>query len=478
MFRSVIISVIVFFVIIGVPSYYDVPFQFEFYFFSALTSSLAVLVVNLSPSKDAFESIKLPLLLFAISYAAAPVFITETDVFKDSFYQPLNSGLFEYGAKVVFFCELTFLAGYYLSAITFGTNRTVVGEVGKIQGSDLASTKNTRLFWFSVFVLLVGLLSYISLVLQSGGIGHFLSYSGGRGEIFSGTFGAFYWGAFFMLSGMVMLIASFLPNYKFIALAAVLCVSGAYFLFQGRSLALAPMFCGLILFHYFIKRLSGWFVVSLSLVGIILASFFGFFRTIENKSKVYQDPFFFISYFSENIGEFLQKTIISNIQQFDLFMVAVIYVEKTGDLLDGATLTNWLEPLDRLLHGELLDSVHAGKFLLQVVDPEFKALETAASPSLIGELYINYSTIGSLFGFFLYGFILRSLYNPIARKTASKTYYAFYTYCLWVFSKSIVDGTMLWFKLATFAAPIILFMLFMDKKEVRQYPEKKSLFNQ
>ena len=104
MFRSVIISVIVFFVIIGVPSYYDVPFQFEFYFFSALTSSLAVLVVNLSPSKDAFESIKLPLLLFAISYAAAPVFITETDVFKDSFYQPLNSGLFEYGAKVVFFC--------------------------------------------------------------------------------------------------------------------------------------------------------------------------------------------------------------------------------------------------------------------------------------------------------------------------------------------------------------------------------------
>jgi len=401
------------------------------------------LVVN-PWTTDTLEPIKLIGFFYGMSFGLGPLLLAGEGIYRFDYLGGAWLRLLSAGSVWALVGLACLLLGYYLYPA-----RSAKRE----EGSLIGPPQEARWVFSSagIIFLVLGAASYVTLVRLAGGLGHFMSYSAGRADIFGGVFGGFYFGTFFMIAGLGALACVHAKKHPFMIMTLAVAIGLAYSLFQGREEAFAPIVCGMIAVHYVHKRLKMQWLAVAGAALILSASFLGYFRAAD-KSEPRKD---FVAEYRQNMQSHFVSTLSANLEQMDAFLVALRYVETTHKTFHGRTLISWIEPVDKHLLGDLVHTVGAGRFMDLLVMPQHEFWNTAMSPSILGELYINFAGTGIVIGMFLYGLLARALYARIVAINSNALFMIVYPYAIWILSKAVIDGTTLFFRPFVVALPMV-----------------------
>jgi hypothetical protein len=403
-------------------------------------------------NSDLFEPLKLVAFFYGWSFGLGPFLLAPVGAYQFPYLGGAWERLLSEGALLALLGLLALVAGYYL----LGSHAKAITT--NAIPTELSQTERSTISKAGIGLLVIGGAAYAGLVYEAGGLAHFLLYTGGRADIFNGGFGGLYWAAFFLISGLNAIGSAQVKNHPFFVMALALTIGIIFIPFQGREEVIAPIICGLFLVHYGRKSISLKWITTAAIVLIVMASFLAYFRNAE-KSSVYKNTDSFVSGYVENFSASLLKTLAHNIEQMDAFLIAVRYVELSHKTLEGATLLSWLEPIDRHVLGGILGSEHPGRFMTILINPEHRWSQTALSPSILGELYLNYAVPGVIVGLFLYGLAIRWLHAKISMTRYSPTSLMLYPYTIWIISKVVIDGSVHLFRPLVVIAPLLLIHL-------------------
>lgn len=424
----------------------------------ALATVALATFVAVARRGDLLEPVRLFALLYGVSFGLGPLILEPLGAYQIPYLGPQGSDLLQRGAAVAFAGLAATMAGYFLRAPKELNGAPPLSTVGAQKAAVLAC---------GAIVMLVGLALYAKLMFAGGGLSAFLRYSGGRSEIFTGVFGGYYWGAFLLIAGMCIVCSELAAQRPRLALALGLGIGLLFAPFQGRDEVLAPLFCALVLIHYQRKRLSMQGLALLGVVFLVVAAIIGQFRATDfvARDRMLRDTSGLVSGLASNAAQSGLGLLSKNVEQMDSLLLAMRFVDKNPHGLEGRTFIQWLEPLDRHLFGGELDAVHAGRHIAILANPEYAQWVTAASPSLVGELYLNWGLSGVLAGSLLYGALLQSLYRLLAASRNRAVLLALAPYLLWVLVKTTIDGSVLWFRMLIVAAPILLAAAMLGRRD-------------
>jgi hypothetical protein len=261
-----------------------------------------------------------------------------------------------------------------------------------------------------------------------------------------------------MISGASAISVVLVRRHPALVLLLGIVVGLAYSLFQGRDQMIGPVICALLIINYGYRRIRKRWLALAAVALFFVASMMGYYRALD-KEALFENPSYFVrDYFSET-GLRIKQTIGKNIEQLDSLMIAIRYIDKTNKHLGGRTLTTWLEPLDRNFLGGVINSVHAGHFMVALVIPELRWSRTALSPSLPGELYLNFGIVGVLVGLFILGAVLNLVFRiAIMKSLTDLRVLMLLPYPLWMVSKTVIDGAGLLFKPLTVVLPLVFLL--------------------
>lgn len=391
---------------------------------------------------DVLSPGKTGILLYSISFSIAPM---------------IGGSLANYGGRYF---------GFQLeSVLAMSSSVAVVGLVACICGYGAMASIGRRLSYGAVneeFVIadrvgrvmiglgaaigLVSAICYVVLVTKGGGLQYFLNYSSGRADIFRGIFGGWFWGMMFSFAGYGLVASVLIRKYPWICFSAAIVMSAAFFAFQGRDLVVAPLFCWLTLYHYGHRRLSWRDVVMGVALLLVISAFVGAYR-VATKTDSRDSTSKLVTSFAGSVGEEVNRVILQNVEQLDSLAIAVRYRQKGGEALGILGLTNWIEPIDRLLFDDSIPSIETGRFMDVLIYPEHQGWNTALSPSLVGELYICLGWVGVIVGMLCYGAVLAVLARWSDARTRSPVLFAAYPFVSFMVIKMVVDGTGQMFRL-------------------------------
>jgi hypothetical protein len=423
------------------------PDDLSYLLCSTLISAVCFFLIVNPWTRDTLEPIKLIGFFYGMSFGLGPLLLAGEGIYNFEYLGRAWVRLLGEGSLWSLVGLACLLLGYYLYPTRVARRDAASMVEPPERGRRLIST-------MGIVLLGVGAASYILLVRLAGGLGHFMSYSAGRADIFAGVFGGFYFGTFFMIAGLGALACVHAKKHPFMSMTLAVAIGVAYALFQGREEAFAPIVCGLIAIHYGHKRLKmRWLALAASVL-ITVASFLGYVRGAE-KSEARKAEVFLQEYQQEMRVHFYH-TLSANLEQMDAFLIALRYVETTHKTFDGRTLIAWLEPVDRHIFGNVIDSVGAGRFMDILVMPQHELSNTALSPSILGELYINFAGTGIVVGLFLYGLFARALYARVVAANSNPLIMIVYPYAIWILSKAVIDGSNLFFRPFIVALPAAL----------------------
>jgi hypothetical protein len=228
-------------------------------------------------------------------------------------------------------------------------------------------------------------------------------------------------------------------------------------IFQGRELALAPMFCSLVMINYKYKKFKIKSIFILGAFLVVLAAFLLSYR-LSDKRQFHRDTSSFVVSFVSNISKNIKRTILFDIEQLDALLISLKYTENSHSYLNGITLVSWVAPFNRHLFDNSIEIIDAGVFLTNKAFPGQFAMG-GMIPSLTGELNLNFGIYGSAICMILYGMVLRLIYTLVGNNRQSLIIISLYPYSLWIIGKMVVDGFHLLFYLVTVAFPIVTFLI-------------------
>lgn len=438
------------------------PDDFAFLLCAALISAICFFLIVNPWSEDPLEPIKLVAFFYGMSFGLGPLLLVGDGNYAIPYFGGAWVRLLSEGSVFAFYGLGCLLLGYYVYPILVRRDSSETGSV------ELSATVRKVVTGIGICVSCIGAISYIILVQEAGGLGHFLSYSAGRADIFGGVFGGFYFGTFLLISGINAIGCVHAQKHPLLIMIGALGIGIAYAPFQGREEAIAPIICGLILVHYKHKRLKTKWVMVAAAILLVLASFIGYFRSVDKSDARKMGDM--MGQYKEQVQQHMSHTVTHNLEQMDAFLIALRYVETTHNTFNGRTLLGWLEPIDKHVLGNIIDSQHAGRLMDILVMPEHRWSHTALSPSILGELYINFEMPGIIIGLCLYGLVLRSLYEKALRISQKSIIMMVYPYMIWILSKAVIDGSALLFRPFIVAAPAVLAYVIVLLATVGQSP--------
>lgn len=304
--------------------------------------------------------------------------------------------------------------------------------------------------------MLLGFASYLILVRAGGGFGQYLSYTGGRADIFRGAYGGYFWVSFFLISGLSVIGAAIVARRPWTVFALGIAIGALLALFQGRAAAISPVFVSIALIYYGYKRLPTRTLAITAVVLFFFSSLLGAYRVTENKSMAGSNTAGFIANIYDNALDNFRGTLAVDIERLDMFLVCYKYVSKEGKALGGKNMLGWLSPVDRALFGGSLELEHAGPFINSLVNPHQRFNRTGSLPSLIGELYLNFGLWGLLLGQLLYGVLLKQI-SAITRQHPIKPLnLSVYPYINFIVTYVVLTGTVQLFYLVVVMTGIFI----------------------
>ncbi|HKU16478.1 MAG TPA: hypothetical protein VJQ52_18960 [Steroidobacteraceae bacterium] len=419
------------------------------------TCALALWAVLDPRRRDPLEPVKLVAALHGLGFGLGPLVLAQEGVYALPYLGSYSDELLDRGAMLAFFALAAFLLGYG----------------GRAQSSAVvprqASASPALLVTAGGALLGIGLTAYAAIIAAGGGLAAFATYSGGRAEIFQlqGIFGGLYWATFLMVAGVCAVGAAWAPRHPWLCCALGLGVALAFAPFQGRDEILAPLFCTLILMHYLHRAIKARWLVLGCAAAASVAMIVGYYRGLDEigKAALFASPGEVASELQAGIGEQLQGLLAKNIEQMDTFLVAQRYFDINPQPLYGQTFLHWLEPIDRQLLGGLFHFDSAGRILAELLNPDHRYLVTAASPSMVGELYLNFGALGLLLGAAVWGRALGASYRWM-RHRGHPAAIIVYPYVAWVLSKATIDGSVLFFRIVVVGLPLFVVYLMLRRQ--------------
>lgn len=408
------------------------------YRLSASVIALIAFVIVFNPySRDLLSPLKLAAAFYGLSFGLGPLLVGPSGAFANWVSgQPVYKSI-DLAAVVALFGFLSMLIGYAL------VRKRPSGKARKARSIDARNWVRV-----GVGVYVVGLLSYLILVVMSGGFVYFLTYTGARANIFGDVFGGFYWGAFFMTAGLSLLGAVWGERHPLRVLGLAFVTGALFAVLLGRDAAISQIFVALVAIHYKRRPLTPKLVGMIALGLLLFASVFGFYRAADSESEGRESFGVLVSAFYSNAEQELLATIDRDIEKLDALAIIYRYEDTGGELLAGKTLLNWVGPVNRLLLGGALETIAAGPFLYGIINPYARGAPTGVIPSLPGELYLNFAVAGVIVGMVLFGLLLGLMRRFFLAGYSSPLRLALYAYPLWIVPKMVIDGTHLLTKVA------------------------------
>lgn len=426
-----------------------------FVFCSWLTAVLCVIFVFGDRPAETLTAAKVAALLYTASFAIGPLWLADVRGYRWFYFGNEIEELLATASTVTLVGFLFFLLGYF--AIT-RLPRRIATE------SDVASPSGKGAMTGALVLGSLGLVSYVGLVINSGGIGRLLGYVGGRADMLAGVYGAWFWGMHLLFAAYGLFCIAAMRKHPWLCLLAALLLAAAFVPLQGRDIVVAPIFCWLLLYNALYRRLRWRVVISGILIIVLMSALLGAFRggSIRNNAES------FLNTFMEDATEHMTKVVSDNIEQLDAVMAAVSHEQKGNKSIGPMVLTSWFEPVDRALLGDIVPSIYSGIYIDLLLMPEHKGWNTAASPSLPGELYIGMSWAGLIVGMAFYGAAIGALTNWHDRRHLNPVIYAAYPFVVYILAKMVVDGTTHGFRALIIYAAVFLWSLFVTTPRHRK----------
>jgi Putative O-antigen polymerase len=206
----------------------------------------------------------------------------------------------------------------------------------------------------------------------------------------------------------------------------------AWFALAGRKSLLFELVIGLVVLrHYLRKRIRGSTVLMLVVPALILVSLAFYFKDYGFRTAAIA-----AEYSKKPAWEAVVDPLLDRSYQFD---AATMIVDKTRSVSDyrlGSTLDDllwfyvprqwWPDKPVSFGYGFAAEFFPGGS-------------QTASyTPSMVGELYLDFGVLGVIFGFYLFGLVLRACYEAFAVR---RTYLATAVYVIVLFRlTNMVEG--------------------------------------
>lgn len=397
-----------------------------------MTLMLVLTLIFFNRKGETITAKNVALLLYAAGFALGPVWLASLKTYHHIHYfgsDPMVEHLLESASLVVMVGVVFLILGYLLPMQLAAPIRTTAFAISDPQKSYAMTC--------ALGLGAIGLVSYIGLVMQSGGLAGLLGYSGGRADMFQGIYGAWFWGVHFLFAAYGLLSIVLMRQHPWLCLLLALLLAMAFVPFQGRDIVVAPLFCWLLLYSGIRKPLPWRIVGGGALTIVLVSALLGAFRSGDVRNNVGS----FFDTFSARAETHMTKVVSDNIEQLDAVMAAVKYIESGNKPIGPMALLSWAEPLDRALLGDVIPSIYSGIFIDRLLIPEHKGWNTAASPSLPGELFLGLGWSGIVIGMFAYGIVLALLMRWHDGRHHNPILYAAYPFVVFIMAKMLVDGT-------------------------------------
>lgn len=431
-------------------------------------SMLSLILVFNPWRRDLFEPLNLSAALYGLSFGLGPLLLGPFGIYDVWYYGfDATEEFFTIGAAICLSGFLAMLIGYFVVPPRRWIPHDIRVETPHVPGI------NYRMLWGGIGIGLVGLLSYAVLVTQSGGIERFFTYSEGRADIFSGVYGGFYWGAYFIVSGVSVVGAALVKRRPFLTLLIGMAAGALFALLQGRADAIIPILVCVALINYGFKKVGFRTLVVSSIALILVASLLGAYRAAE-KQTASEDLPSVVSEFADSAYEHFNHTIATDVERLDIVLVVYKYIEEGGDLKGGRTLFGWLQPISTEFFDASEESQTAGPFLFQLLNPHASDARAGAQPSLPGELLLNFGLAGVLIGLFVYGAVLKLTGRLVNKAPLDELGLALYPYIAVMLAMIAISGTHVIFRIIIVTAGSMA-VVFVTRRKARRPPTAQAV---
>lgn len=443
--------------------FYGDQCSLSFTFISWLLTLASLTFYFFEKPGDSLCASKIASILYAASFAVAPVWISHHAAYSNPYFGNDIDSLMEKSAAVTLTGYCFFICGYYIFKALF-----------RHKGFETTETENVHhTAWLrsvGLLATIIGIFCYVKVMLNSGGLFRLLSYSEGRADIFSGVYGGWFWGAHYLFLAYGIFTVIQIKRHPLLMLLGAILLAAMFFPFQGRDLVVAPLFCWLVFYHTLHSPLKAkQLVIGLAAI-VLLSSVLGAYRSNSSRANTND----FLSTYVASMEEHLIKVITANIEQLDIVMTSVRYIDLTKKPIGPMVLFSWFEPFDRALLGDIVPSIHSGIFIDLLLVPEHYSWNTAASPSLPGELFIGMSWLGLCLGLATYGAVFSLFDRWKALATRNLLLFSAYPFVVFICTKMIVDGTAHFFRLIIILAPVFFISLATSKKREPKFIQERT----
>ncbi|MCL1695850.1 MULTISPECIES: oligosaccharide repeat unit polymerase family protein [unclassified Lysinibacillus] len=309
---------------------------------------------------------------------------------------------------------------------------------------------------FIVLLTLLGLVSYVLMMISGGGLG--ISDESNRRNLDPklNFFAQLLWYGVLLLISYKMILEKNMTWKKTLIYGSMYAAVMFLFLLMGyRTPLIIMLFTGIIIFHYVVKRVKlTWFLTALFVIGVAF-SMFGFFRVVsEDTTKEFnsrEQP-------EVALTETEKEQLLSVEQQVNL-------TPKWIRSLNGESVTGHIV-LSKIMEytqeeGYLKGEIHAGVFNTilpgEQVSPRMRVTEVVNSlsesegkyitrpnrtttPTFIGQLFLDGGYLLVAIGFFLYGVLISLIYNKVKQGGIRSFHSVAYAFVITVFTVSMHTG--------------------------------------
>jgi len=309
---------------------------------------------------------------------------------------------------------------------------------------------------FIVFLTLLGLVSYVLMMVTGGGLG--ISDESNRRNLDPklNFFAQLLWYGVLLLISYKMILEKNMTWKKTLLYGSIYAAVMFLFLLMGyRTPLIIMLFTGIIIFHYVVKRVKlTWFLTALFVIGVAF-SMFGFLRVISedttNEFNSREQP-------DVELTETEKEKLLTVEQQVNL-------TPKWIRSINGESVTGHIV-LSKIIEytqeeGYLNGEIHAGVFNTilpgEQVSPRMRVTEVVNSlseaegkyitrpnrtttPTFIGQLFLDGGYLLVAIGFFLYGVLISLIYNKVKQGGIRSFHSVAYAFVITLFTVSMHTG--------------------------------------
>ena len=412
----------------------------------AVVCVLPFFVALRARSADLFEPGRWAAAYFALLFVLRPLYdlIFGSEFLGDTPFDQATGEAFNLGLIYAWLSFCVFLGGYYSN----------LGAIFARSFPRLPTMWNgcrAKIAW--PLLLGLGFISYFTLVGSFGGWNYYILNK--SETLTSPGQGFLQLGSSMMSIGFIMALTQSYSSggrgyLAYVLLLPILLILGL--LTGSKSALLSSILAAMIVTHYLKREIRFRHIVYLGMLTIVLLPILNIYRGITSDSGM---SIAFIGDGFQSGAESLIRNLMARFYGIDSLTLLIRDTPKVMDYQLGETIwplfVSWIprqfwEDKPIISFGKIFAEKYLGDF--------FYGTGTSASPTLLGELYLNWHIPGMLFGALLSGIVIRSVYTYFIRRqfgAPAVFIYSLTFLLLFTFWEASIAGM-----LAEISAPLIL----------------------